>query len=143
MNASRSDEISHVPVDEKDFFREATLRLCSSLDLERALHQCLLYVRRFMPAGQSTQMLAPIIALTCDEAGEPIIDIAEADLARLNDEAVSLIPSAVHAIDEYWKTRRGDVRPERGAPRGGRKVGRNDPCPCGSGRKYKRCCGAN
>lgn len=24
-----------------------------------------------------------------------------------------------------------------------RKVGRNDPCPCGSGRKYKKCCGAN
>jgi hypothetical protein len=23
------------------------------------------------------------------------------------------------------------------------KVGRNDPCPCGSGRKYKRCCGPN
>jgi preprotein translocase subunit SecA len=22
-----------------------------------------------------------------------------------------------------------------------RRVGRNDPCPCGSGRKYKRCCG--
>ena len=22
------------------------------------------------------------------------------------------------------------------------KIGRNDPCPCGSGRKYKRCCGA-
>src|SRR5438876_10607129 len=22
------------------------------------------------------------------------------------------------------------------------KAGRNDPCPCGSGRKYKRCCGA-
>ncbi|MDX1631851.1 MAG: preprotein translocase subunit SecA [Thermoanaerobaculia bacterium] len=26
--------------------------------------------------------------------------------------------------------------------RDGEKVGRNDPCPCGSGRKYKRCCGA-
>lgn len=25
---------------------------------------------------------------------------------------------------------------------GQRRVGRNDPCPCGSGRKYKRCCGA-
>jgi tetratricopeptide (TPR) repeat protein len=24
----------------------------------------------------------------------------------------------------------------------GRKVGRNEPCPCGSGRKYKKCCGA-
>ena len=23
-----------------------------------------------------------------------------------------------------------------------RRVGRNDPCPCGSGKKYKRCCGA-
>ncbi|MBP3622127.1 MAG: SEC-C domain-containing protein [Lachnospiraceae bacterium] len=23
------------------------------------------------------------------------------------------------------------------------KVGRNDPCPCGSGKKFKKCCGAN
>ena len=25
----------------------------------------------------------------------------------------------------------------------GPKVGRNDPCPCGSGKKYKNCCGKN
>lgn len=25
--------------------------------------------------------------------------------------------------------------------REGEKIGRNDPCPCGSGKKYKRCCG--
>jgi uncharacterized protein YecA (UPF0149 family) len=25
---------------------------------------------------------------------------------------------------------------------GGRKVGRNEPCPCGSGKKFKRCHGA-
>ena len=24
-----------------------------------------------------------------------------------------------------------------------KKVGRNDPCPCGSGKKYKKCCGIN
>ncbi|HTG14601.1 MAG TPA: SEC-C metal-binding domain-containing protein [Blastocatellia bacterium] len=24
----------------------------------------------------------------------------------------------------------------------GPRVGRNDPCPCGSGKKYKKCCGA-
>ena len=24
-----------------------------------------------------------------------------------------------------------------------KKVGRNDPCPCGSGKKYKNCCGRN
>jgi len=27
------------------------------------------------------------------------------------------------------------------AVREGRKVGRNEPCPCGSGKKYKKCCG--
>ena len=26
--------------------------------------------------------------------------------------------------------------------REGKKIGRNDPCPCGSGKKYKKCCGA-
>ena len=25
----------------------------------------------------------------------------------------------------------------------GKKIGRNDPCPCGSGKKYKYCCGKN
>ena len=27
--------------------------------------------------------------------------------------------------------------------RKGAKIGRNDPCPCGSGKKYKNCCGRN
>ena len=27
--------------------------------------------------------------------------------------------------------------------RKGKKIGRNAPCPCGSGKKYKRCCGAS
>jgi preprotein translocase subunit SecA len=35
------------------------------------------------------------------------------------------------------------VMEERPQPfvRGGQKVGRNDPCPCGSGKKYKHCHG--
>jgi len=41
-----------VPLDEKDFFREATLKICGSLEIERALHQCLLYIRQFIPADQ-------------------------------------------------------------------------------------------
>jgi len=31
------------------------------------------------------------------------------------------------------------AKPVRTTP----KVGRNDPCPCGSGKKYKQCCGKN
>jgi hypothetical protein len=34
----------------------------------------------------------------------------------------------------------GEDLDEEPVPRG--KVGRNDPCPCGSGKKYKKCCGA-
>ena len=32
--------------------------------------------------------------------------------------------------------------PRPGGRPSGRKVGRNEPCPCGSGRKYKKCCGS-
>ena len=36
----------------------------------------------------------------------------------------------------------GEAAAKRPA-RADKKVGRNDPCPCGSGKKYKNCCGAN
>lgn len=52
------------------------------------------------------------------------------------------------AVDELarWHAFRND-RPTGAPSRGGnrnayRNVGRNDPCVCGSGKKYKRCCGA-
>jgi preprotein translocase subunit SecA len=35
----------------------------------------------------------------------------------------------------------GDGSVAKTPVRAGKKVGRNDPCPCGSGKKYKRCCG--
>jgi len=36
----------------------------------------------------------------------------------------------------------GDTPPSQ-TVRSGSKVGRNDPCPCGSGKKFKKCCGIN
>ena len=48
--------------------------------------------------------------------------------------------------DEAAEIARAALRAERASYGGSRvvvaKVGRNDPCPCGSGRKHKRCCGA-
>ena len=36
----------------------------------------------------------------------------------------------------------GSSEPEKKEPvRVGKKIGRNEPCPCGSGKKYKNCCG--
>lgn len=43
--------------------------------------------------------------------------------------------------DGAWVYVDGQMNPHS-APRQGSKVGRNDPCPCGSGLKYKKCCGA-
>jgi preprotein translocase subunit SecA len=37
----------------------------------------------------------------------------------------------------------GDRQPVQRVVRSSAKVGRNDPCPCGSGKKYKKCCGTN
>jgi len=42
--------------------------------------------------------------------------------------------------DTPKESRGGRKEPVR---RSGAKVGRNDPCPCGSGKKYKNCCGSN
>jgi transcriptional regulator with GAF, ATPase, and Fis domain len=47
-------------LDENEFFRQATLRICSSLDIEKALSNCLQYIRLFMPAsGMSLGLLEP------------------------------------------------------------------------------------
>jgi preprotein translocase subunit SecA len=43
---------------------------------------------------------------------------------------------------DYIMSRGEDVPTVQTAKREGVKVGRNEPCPCGSGKKYKKCCGA-
>jgi len=40
-----------------------------------------------------------------------------------------------------WKFEDGELVGEKPVVREEPKVGRNDPCPCGSGKKYKKCCG--
>ncbi len=42
-----------------------------------------------------------------------------------------------------WKFENGELVGEKPIVREEPKVGRNDPCPCGSGKKYKKCCGKN
>jgi preprotein translocase subunit SecA len=42
---------------------------------------------------------------------------------------------------DYVLSRGEDTPKAQTAKRDGNKVGRNDPCPCGSGKKYKKCCG--
>jgi SEC-C motif-containing protein len=44
--------------------------------------------------------------------------------------------------DNRWYFLDGEAPKPEQFRRPGPKVGRNDPCPCGSGRKFKKCCGA-
>jgi len=48
------------------------------------------------------------------------------------------LQQAVTDIYRFWLAKRGTQTIRRDEP----KVGRNDPCPCGSGKKFKQCCGA-
>jgi preprotein translocase subunit SecA len=79
----------------------------------------------------------------------------EMALARVREEAVkTLFMVQVTQEEEGLPKRReqqislgrGDSGGERAKPktvkRKGAKIGRNEPCPCGSGKKYKKCCGA-
>ena len=43
-------------------------------------------------------------------------------------------------IEDKWYFKDGKVKPST-VVRDQPKVGRNDPCPCGNGKKYKKCCG--
>jgi uncharacterized protein len=57
--------------------------------------------------------------------------------AALEQECEEDLPQAVTDIYRFWLAKRGAGTIRKDAP----GVGRNDPCPCGSGRKFKHCCG--
>ena len=51
------------------------------------------------------------------------------------------IAPSVREIHAFWLARRGDTPASSRTAHGKQiKIGRNDPCPCGSGKKYKKCC---
>lgn len=55
-------------------------------------------------------------------------------------EMAEHIPRALPALRKLAQMRAGE---EISTERKSHKVGRNDQCPCGSGKKFKRCCGLN
>ncbi|GEO82339.1 UPF0149 family protein [Pararhodospirillum oryzae] len=85
-------------------------------------------------------LLAPILSLCTDEQGRHLlVEDGETD-EFLETTAATLIGPCTAAIQDYWRSRRqAGPAPEAFTPP---PVARNAPCPCGSGKKYKRCCGA-
>jgi uncharacterized protein len=80
------------------------------------------------------------------EPGEPPKDSAEQDDAfyEMQDALYSMLPLAVENLQQHGaKIRKGNPGLPLFKDMPKEKVGRNDPCPCGSGKKYKKCCGNN
>jgi uncharacterized protein len=69
----------------------------------------------------------------------PLAELEAIAATASDDITRSIIALNRWRLDNYSAPR--DI--EWGPPPAARKVGRNDPCPCGSGKKYKRCCGLN
>ncbi len=80
----------------------------------------------------------PIMALggiyDDEENGEVILHLNEKELIQLESD----LPHVLLDIYWYWQA---IINKPQTVRREGEKVGRNDPCPCGSGKKYKACCG--
>ncbi|BCO26330.1 hypothetical protein MIZ03_1210 [Rhodoferax lithotrophicus] len=83
-----------------------------------------------------------IVALTEDDTEPATVPAFEDDSVpsmseqRLDDFADAMW--AVYDLRELWR----QIGPRVETVHVGEKPGRNDPCPCGSGKKYKKCCGA-
>jgi len=64
-------------------------------------------------------------------------------LGRALDEALPELEDALqHGHAHHHHDHDHDDEPQAPFVRGAPKIGRNDPCPCGSGRKFKKCHGA-
>jgi preprotein translocase subunit SecA len=70
-------------------------------------------------------------------------DVEAVEEQRRSTSQMSFRHDEVSALPEGEDMPAGEEEEEEHQPfvRGGRKVGRNEPCPCGSGKKYKQCHG--
>jgi len=100
------------------------------------------------PPPQPQQPPQPVARQAAPSAGAAA---AVASAAARAEEVPQRLPDFARALERKQERQQRDLQYQTGpaqaeAPklvRAGAKVGRNDPCPCGSGKKYKKCHGAN
>ena len=98
----------------------------------------------------------PVESVTVNAGAEgtaPALEPARADQDG-NGHRRRNVSTSVDDLEEAFQRRKrreleqarmagsGEYQPVQQVVRGADKIGRNDPCPCGSGKKYKKCCGA-
>lgn len=97
--------------------------------------------RRFFHDTEAQQLLIPIMAFgyidhdNPEESPRPQSEEEQRELA-------AVLPDAVRGLFSWWQQQVPARTSQTPVIRKDPKVGRNDPCPCGSGKKYKKCCGS-
>ena len=89
-------------------------------------------------------LLAPMLVFGVEGALDKVL-ASNANPGMARNKLAATIPIAVAGIYAYWLLRRHQRSPGLAPGRfyvGGGKIARNEPCPCGSGKKYKKCCGS-
>jgi yecA family protein len=70
-------------------------------------------------------------------------DLSKSDIDfELREKLVDALPIQLVRMHHLWHGREDPFPPPTSTRYEGRKIGRNEPCPCGSGKKFKRCCGS-
>ena len=85
--------------------------------------------------------LGAIVALTEDDTGEPEIAPFGEGPATVSQDRVNDLADAIWAVYDLRALWRG-LGPRIATVRAEATPGRNEPCGCGSGKKFKKCCGA-
>ncbi|MDM7997954.1 MAG: DUF1186 domain-containing protein [Acidobacteriota bacterium] len=122
----------------------------SDLDLwDVVLDACwAVHPREVMPYLR--RQLSPAICRKLDLTRADLEMVSRMPVERMIADVRARCPGPVQGLDDFVPIVTGgsfipeeenevsEIQPVHAGP----KVGRNDPCPCGSGRKYKKCCGA-
>ena len=89
--------------------------------------------------------LIPILALAYENHPDPEMHSYKGPVTEeRREDLITGLSVGTMGIYKYFETQRHEMASratEHTFRRDSPKIGRNDPCPCGSGRKFKRCCG--
>jgi uncharacterized protein len=85
------------------------------------------------------ELLFPFVVLAGELPDKEKRQFRPAEWRDLVKSCEDTIGDAIVEVRDYWNALRN---PPQTVRRESPKIGRNDPCPCGSGKKFKQCCGA-
>lgn len=143
-------ELEYGPVLERDNRTNETIWEMWVSGFERAMRLRMNAWEQIIESDDEEASASVSMILTLHSIAKGDSDLPESSIEDLKAKAPDLIVDMVISLNRWTKgvpqsyDQMHEVEPfSSSVPFTSNKTGRNEPCPCGSGRKYKRCCGAN